>query len=98
MRFLHSFPTRRSSDLPRDVWRESRKHGAVTPRVVADYDAPVTPPERDAMTDILNRILARKAEEVAERRSKRSEEHTTELPSPVHLVIRRLRDNKKYRT
>ena len=29
-------------------------------------DAPI-PTERDAMTDILNRILARKAEEVAER-------------------------------
>src|SRR5690349_24344203 len=60
----------RPSWPPRGAWRESRKHGAVTPRVVADYDAPVTPPERDAMTDILNRILARKAEEVAERRSK----------------------------
>src|SRR5690348_18423512 len=61
---LHSFPTRRSSDLPR---RSSRSAWC-----------------REA----------RRSRRRACRRRRRSEEHTSELQSPVHLVCRLLLEKK----
>src|SRR5690348_14829087 len=68
-RELHSFPTRRSSDL------EER---------AADADAGEGPREPDA--DRVGRLHAAGA--------RRSEEHTSELQSPVHLVCRLLLEKK----
>src|SRR5438876_9724506 len=78
-RHLHSFPTRRSSDLGR---RRSQGDRACRP-------------ERPGAA----RVLARPAllDVHQERRGDvdRSEEHTSELQSPVHLVCRLLLEKKK---
>src|SRR5690348_17723285 len=79
-RDLHSFPTRRSSDLrrPAPVGRGARRarHAAARPRSAA---------------------RARPASATACRAAvrARSEEHTSELQSPVHLVCRLLLEKKK---
>src|SRR5690348_18149887 len=80
---LHSFPTRRSSDLS-PVFPIGRivASGCVTkpPReVIAAYDAPF--PSR--------------AYKAGARVFPRSEEHTSELQSPVHLVCRLLLEKTK---
>src|SRR5690348_17958024 len=49
---------------------------------------------RDAAADEALRVVARLEVEVAEQRA-RSEEHTSELQSPVHLVCRLLLEKKK---
>src|SRR4051794_41712931 len=67
-RHLHSFPTRRSSDLPR---RPGRCAGR-----------PARGEEPTRRRD-------------ARERAVRSEEHTFELQSPVHLVCRLLLEKKK---
>src|SRR5207244_12817709 len=69
-RDLHSFPTRRSSDLSRE--RQARVSGAAL------------------MPEI--RVGCSTA---AGSRSRRSEEHTSELQSPDHLVCRLLLEKKK---
>src|SRR5438876_6398585 len=77
-RVLHSFPTRRSSDL------------AVEP----DRPPPGGPvvPQLDQREHL--RHQERRADPAAVRRD-RSEEHTSELQSPVHLVCRLLLEKKK---
>src|SRR5690348_6803754 len=73
--FLHSFPTRRSSDLGH------AQDDLITPAGSATWAGP-TPGTLDAdWNDI----------------TKRSEEHTSELQSPVHLVCRLLLEKKKRR-
>src|SRR5438876_11903545 len=67
-RYLHSFPTRRSSDLARLEAARPRLRGA------ARGGAPL--------------LGARRS------RRLRSEEHTSELQSPVHLVCRLLLEKK----
>src|SRR5690348_13611608 len=69
-RDLHSFPTRRSSDLDGFVV-------GLFDQVTSDYGA----------------VL----DEVNRRFGTRSEEHTSELQSPVHLVCRLLLEKKKKR-
>src|SRR5438309_4675396 len=66
-RDLHSFPTRRSSDL--------RRHGQVCRR-----------------DDVAHRV------EVAARRLRRSEEHTSELQSQFQFVCRLLLEKKNTST
>src|SRR5438876_1790269 len=70
-RDLHSFPTRRSSDL-------------------AD-----PPPKSPVPQAIAEARPKRTTDEPAPNGSARSEEHTSELQSPVHLVCRRLLEKKK---
>src|SRR5207244_13002721 len=79
---LHSFPTRRSSDLLLGVLERAR---AVV--VVADLhlDHPLEP-------DRIARGLPRGS---FHRRKERSEEHTSELQSPDHLVCRLLLEKTK---
>src|SRR5690348_5134707 len=82
-RDLHSFPTRRSSDLDR------RNHHLFQPllyQVATGILAPgqVAPP--------LRHVLRRDKNVTVELRS---EEHTSELQSPVHLVCRLLLEKKK---
>src|SRR5437879_12152258 len=69
-RDLHSFPTRRSSDL-RIVERQNE--GMVEPGAGADLAQEVLHPEL----------------------ATRSEEHTSELQSPMYLVCRLLLEKKK---
>src|SRR5947208_10375846 len=73
-RDLHSFPTRRSSDLERDR-------------------LPASPCGRE------DRIGETRLESVTScDRAQRSEEHTSELQSPDHLVCRLLLEKKKKQT
>src|SRR5438552_14816523 len=83
-RHLHSFPTRRSSDLLR-AHRERRL--AVWRRHVERGDRHRERTERDlfAVAIALDEIGA----------ADRSEEHTSELQSPDHLVCRLLLEKKK---
>ena len=83
---LHSFPTRRSSDLPEmDEGRLRRiaEKEIMTPgspmRVAAPEQAPEGP---------------EKIGEQEQRPSLRSEEHTSELQSPMYLVCRLLLEKK----
>src|SRR5437764_15454972 len=73
---LHSFPTRRSSDLLVRIWRYGGGLclGGLHPRRLA----------------LLRRQQSRTA-----RGACRSEEHTSELQSPMYLVCRLLLEKKK---
>src|SRR5438552_10582171 len=77
-RHLHSFPTRRSSDL--FLFRTDREPGVPCLR---SPQAPLPNPR------------PRKLRKCARRRS---EEHTSELQSPDHLVCRLLLEKKKTTT
>src|SRR5207248_10995958 len=79
-RDLHSFPTRRSSDLPVE-------HGLIV-RVNAVAPGPILTRARDHAS-------AEEVERVAAQTPARSEEHTSELQSPYDLVCRLLLEKKK---
>src|SRR5690348_17585474 len=77
------------------VKRAYEAHRALV-REKADAEAPLTQAER-VIKDALRAYddeQARLAEE-AQRQAERSEEHTSELQSPVHLVCRLLLEKKK---
>src|SRR5437899_13016677 len=78
---LHSFPTRRSSDLPADLKPDVRAALA----------------QRDfvALEALLAGTPLRSAEHELLLRFPRSEEHTSELQSLRHLVCRLLLEKKK---
>src|SRR5436309_6269567 len=78
-RVLHSFPTRRSSDLTRVERPENAHHRGVRR---------VGPTVRRALTGIPTAGLGRRVEH-------RSEEHTSELQSRENLVCRLLLEKKK---
>src|SRR5690348_17681098 len=83
-RILHSFPTRRSSDLS----------------ALADLDMNSPSPRgraREAGLGISVQVDARNAVHLPANSTERSrsEEHTSELQSPVHLVCRLLLEKKK---
>src|SRR5437764_6854709 len=80
-RDLHSFPTRRSSDL-RPTFDNANGSDA-------SWNALRSPSKSDRCVCI--------AEPVALRR-RRSEEHTSELQSPMYLVCRLLLEKKKKKT
>src|SRR5690348_17950104 len=84
------FPTRRSSDL--GMAHEADERGAID-RLGEDGDR-----ERREIGDQIERgaIVVRRDEDVA-MGGERSEEHTSELQSPVHLVCRLLLEKKKYK-
>src|SRR5690348_18513889 len=73
-RDLHSFPTRRSSDLAGIVFGRVRALGI-------------------GVVPVHDRVI----DAELEARAVRSEEHTSELQSPVHLVCRLLLEKKKKR-
>src|SRR5690348_17379047 len=79
-RDLHSFPTRRSSDLV--VQRHADAFGAYALKHVADQIPHHEDGDREA------------GEIAAALPGGRSEEHTSELQSPVHLVCRLLLEKK----
>src|SRR5437762_13734535 len=81
-RDLHSFPTRRSSDL---TWPDSSSQSASMP--VIDQ------PNWEGGADCIKKfVFAIDAVPIAR---KRSEEHTSELQSPMYLVCRLLLEKKK---
>src|SRR5699024_11348406 len=84
-RLLHSFPTRRSSDLP-PVRDRGSGPGAREPR--ADLSAETNPPLARASVGADRACLEKKG---------RSEEHTSELQSRFDLVCRLLLEKKKNR-
>src|SRR5438309_4897444 len=81
---LHSFPTRRSSDLTRGVswtWVNDRYRDSLP----ADFQSGL-------MTlDATDRLHVKQGRSTA----RRSEEHTSELQSQFHLVCRLLLEKKK---
>src|SRR5207244_13310995 len=89
-RYLHSFPTRRSSDLISSTHMKitmalRRSSTPKTPRVKSAADTP-----RAGPSSIQSLRLARTT-------APRSEEHSSELQSPDHLVCRLLLEKKKKR-
>src|SRR5437762_4685898 len=85
-RDLHSFPTRRSSDLRDDIRRVYASFAADY-RMVAEWTNLHSTPFVDTTIDEIKAL----AEEA------RSEEHTSELQSPMYLVCRLLLEKKKRR-
>src|SRR5437763_3774879 len=79
-RALHSFPTRRSSDLDLDARRAASTHIYTRPPPLRRLNASA-PPARCSVQ--------------AGRKRSRSEEHTSELQSPMYLVCRLLLEKKK---
>src|SRR5687768_17985130 len=88
-RDLHSFPTRRSSDLVTDDgWR--------TDTVVATVEHDRRDADRRlGRESLLDLVVGRVAGDAAVSMPIRSEEHTSELQSRLHLVCRLLLEKKK---
>src|SRR5205814_7506747 len=94
-RVLHSFPTRRSSDLSSEYVARSRARRSNTHRASADRCGqagaastsrrPLRNRERNAAAKSFDRNCAG---------ARRSEEHTSELQSLRHLVCRLLLEKK----
>src|SRR5207244_10997262 len=79
-RDLHSFPTRRSSDLG------VRRRATFEPRV--RY-------RRELLAELVGEARLADSRLAEEQHVLRSEEHTSELQSPDHLVCRLLLEKKK---
>src|SRR5437764_10851332 len=79
--YLHSFPTRRSSDLSQPRWRRKAVHQHIVP-LVEDRDSPIAIRQ------------TRERERAIGGAFGRSEEHTSELQSPMYLVCRLLPGKK----
>src|SRR5947208_10432296 len=78
LRELHSFPTRRSSDLIQQMLREILPH-----------------PLREVRLVVGETVRLARQDQQVEAHGFRSEEHTSELQSPDHLVCRLLLEKKK---
>src|SRR5690348_17629377 len=94
-RDLHSFPTRRSSDLQLEQLRNRARQAGSNTREDDQRDAV----PKAALGDLLTQPhqehgpgnkCRHRYEAEQEARVERSEEHTSELQSPVHLVCRLL--------
>src|SRR5437879_10820404 len=79
---LPSFPTRRSSDLSRACSPPAANHSTNRPTAKSPYSIRVPEPPS----------------KFPNRRVIRSEEHTSELQSPMYLVCRLLLEKKKNET
>src|SRR5206468_9359215 len=94
---LHSFPTRRSSDLPQ--YRSAIfYHDATQKRLAEESKAVVEKRLGRVFTDILPASEFWRAEEYHQhyyKKNPRSEEHTSELQSRSDLVCRLLLEKKK---
>src|SRR5207244_12155360 len=94
-RHFHSFPTRRSSDLVMDTSGTPHR-GVLTGEDMAKWQARLDAP----LTYDYGRYTVCKASwsqgpVVLQQLALRSEEHTSELQSPDHLVCRLLLEKKK---
>src|SRR5437879_10347165 len=90
-RYLHSFPTRRSSDLDRGP-TQLREIERVERLVQLEQDVV------GRVDDVVDRPLAHGGEPLGEPGGARSEEHTSELQSPMYLVCRLLLEKKNKHT
>src|SRR5207244_12545030 len=95
-RTLHSFPTRRSSDLARNTCSaapSSTNIGDQLSRAASWCRSPV----RSTTTEVRPTRLQRHRSNIrlTTETNPRSEEHTSELQSPDHLVCRLLLEKKK---
>src|SRR5437879_10173643 len=90
-RDLHSFPTRRSSDLGVDI------DDAFRTKISTEMDGlPVFVLSKELL--IQNKRAVGRPQDIADLEGLRSEEHTSELQSPMYLVCRLLLEKKKKRT
>src|SRR5207244_12880471 len=92
LRTHHSFPTRRSSDLT--TLHEHNNDTCIGEDVPVLDGFPAEGMLRKQREDCLHRGKSDRKEEVNDHQS-RSEEHTSELQSPDHLVCRLLLEQKK---
>src|SRR5205085_6424491 len=96
-RYLHSFPTRRSSDLCASAGGPFPTYAVVQgidEVVPVDIYVPGCPPNPEAIFyGILK--LQEKVQQQTIARTTRSEEHTSELQSQSNLVCRLLLEKKK---
>src|SRR5437762_7073086 len=91
-RDLHSFPTRRSSDLLADArWAEQRDGFAFGHEEVDAVEHHVV---HEALRDVLQLDAHFAVPRMSFVRIERSEEHTSELQSPMYLVCRLLLEKK----
>src|SRR5437762_9056328 len=81
LRDLHSFPTRRSSDLSFSIATSTERF---TSQTLCDSVITCEPCSRGS-----------RWRRAVGRRGRRSEEHTSELQSPMYLVCRLLLEKKK---
>src|SRR5947208_9999867 len=94
-RDLHSFPTRRSSDL---IWKSSGF------RLSTRWPFLSRTTTSSSTSSLVERIVESELLDAADwpppcpRSETRSEEHTSELQSPDHLVCRLLLEKKKINT
>src|SRR5207247_10784126 len=94
-RDLHSFPTRRSSDLPGRLFRE-KGCGRVGRSALGKLAGRVAQRGKDRMlADAVKPVLGILEIRLAAVHQARSEEHTSELQSRVDLVCRLLLEKKK---
>src|SRR5690625_6144272 len=93
---LHSFPTRRSSDLLGEVVGSQMRGLAVTTTDRLPLGREVLEDDADALAT--ERRAAGTLHPDDDRPGERSEEHTSELQSRGHLVCRLLLEKKKTRT
>src|SRR5207244_9800635 len=90
-----SFPTRRSSDLPGDVHRL----GTTLSTLLADPQLREYTGRHARRTILQSLTLAHQANRLEQiYRGSRSEEHTSELQSPDHLVCRLLLETTNHTT
>src|SRR5207244_13319440 len=93
---LHSFPTRRSSDLPSAAATSAVRAASLSRRgsrpAIRPSRSPVCPTGRSAGRSAPGRGSRRRRHPCTR---SRSEEHTSELQSPDHLVCRLLLEKKK---
>src|SRR5207253_11369200 len=94
-RLLHSFPTRRSSDLADDLHLLLELHAEVH-RVQVERDlAGLHPGQVEQLLRQAQHPLRLLVEDRGRAQLLRSEEHTSELQSRGHLVCRLLLEKKK---
>src|SRR5207244_11893262 len=88
---LHSFPTRRSSDLIVDKLNREINAGLADPKINARFADLGYTPYASTPSDF-GKLIADDTEKWGKviRAANRSEEHTSELQSPDHLVCRLL--------
>src|SRR5690348_18006585 len=91
-RELHSFPTRRSSDL---VVRSDAPMTGCTEPSMASMSASCGASKASMSPSESRYIVGSEWRTLHNPTSCRSEEHTSELQSPVHLVCRLLLEKKK---
>src|SRR5205809_2280176 len=91
---LHSFPTRRSSDLFQDITQQKLEYmrGSILSDVMQNLDLLSVETQEMMKKDLF--LAIRVEAERMNASSGRSEEHTSELQSRLHLVCRLLLEKK----